>query len=58
MEFAGQISTAVRELGLHHPRATSSRFVTVTADVAVAEPASDARGAVEFLDELLDRVAE
>jgi diguanylate cyclase (GGDEF)-like protein len=57
-EFAEHISTAVRELGLHHPRATASRFVTVTSDVAVAEPASDSRSAADFLDELLDRVAE
>ena len=57
-EFAGHIATAVRELGLHHPRATSSRFVTVTSDVAVAEPASDQRTAGDFLDELLDRVSE
>ena len=57
-EFAGQIATAVRELGLHHPRATSSRFVTVAFEVAVAEPAGESRSAGEFLDELLDRVAE
>ena len=47
-----------RELGLHHPRATSSKFVTVTVDVAVAEPAGESRDAGDFLDELLDRVAE
>jgi diguanylate cyclase (GGDEF)-like protein len=57
-EFAGGISAAVRELGLHHPRATSSKFVTVTIDVAVAEPASESRDADAFLDELLNRVAE
>ena len=57
-EFAGRISTAVRELGLHHPRAAKSKFVTVTIDVAVAEPASEARSADAFLDELLDRVTQ
>jgi diguanylate cyclase (GGDEF)-like protein len=58
LEFAAQIATAVRELGLHHPRATSSRFVTVTFEVTVAEPSGESRSAAEFLDELLDRVAE
>ncbi|MEJ2274750.1 MAG: diguanylate cyclase [Woeseiaceae bacterium] len=57
-EFAAHISTAVRELGLHHPRATASRFVTVTSEVAVAEPAGDSRSAAEFLDQLLDRIAQ
>jgi len=57
-EFAGRISTAVRELGLHHPRASKSKFVTVTIDVAVAEPASESRKAETFLDDLLDRVTQ
>lgn len=57
-EFAGRISTAVRELGLHHPRAKSSRFVTVTIEVEVVEPARESQGAGRFLDALLDRVSE
>ena len=57
-DFAGRISTAVRELGLHHPRSTASKFVTVTFDVRVADAGSDPRGAREFLGELLDGVAE
>ena len=57
-EFAGRISTSVRELGLHHPRATRSKFVTVKIDVAVAEPSSESLGADAFLDELLNRVSE
>ena len=36
-EFAARISTAVRELGLHHPRSTSAKFVTVSFAVAVAD---------------------
>ena len=36
-EFAGRISTAVRELGLHHPRSTRSRFVTVSFEVAMSD---------------------
>ena len=57
-DFAGRISTAVRELGLHHPRSRASKFVTVTFDVRVADPGSEQRGAGDFLSELLDGVAE
>ena len=52
-DFAGRISTAVRELGLHHPRAASSKFVTVSHDVTVAQPNSESRSGGEFLAELL-----
>ncbi len=52
-EFAGKISTVVRELGLHHPRAKSSKFVTVTYDVSVAEVSVDKRDARKFLKDLL-----
>jgi len=57
-EFAARISTAVRELGLHHPRSSSSKFVTVTFDVTVADAANEKRSAAVFLDELLGTVAE
>lgn len=57
-EFAARIATDVRELGLHHPRSTASKFVTVTHDVAVADAASEAQSASEFLDNLLGRIAE
>jgi diguanylate cyclase (GGDEF)-like protein len=57
-EFASRIATAVRELGLHHPRATSSRFVTVEVDVKVADPAHESLDAGAYLDELLQRIAE
>jgi len=57
-DFANRISTAVRELGLHHPRSTSSKFVTVTFDVAVADTADEQRSAAEFLDGLLGTVSE
>jgi len=57
-EFAVLISTAVRELGLHHPRSTSSKFVTVSFDVSVADAASEERSADLFLDKLFGRVAE
>jgi diguanylate cyclase (GGDEF)-like protein len=57
-EFAARISTAVRELGLHHPRSSSSKFVTVSFEVAVADTANERRNANEFLDDLLGAVAE
>ena len=57
-DFAAKISTAVRELGLHHPRSSSSKFVTVSYDVTVAEVSADKRDAREFLAELLDTAAD
>jgi diguanylate cyclase (GGDEF)-like protein len=57
-EFAARISTTVRELGLHHPRSSTSRFVTVTYRVAAAQPFSDGREPQNFLDELLQAPAD
>ena len=57
-EFAGRIAMDVRELGLHHPRSTTGRFVTISYDVAVAEPAANKGDADAFLDALLDRVSQ
>ena len=57
-DFAGKIATAVRELGLHHPRSDSSKFVTVTYDVTVADVSADKRNARGFLTDLLDTAAE
>lgn len=57
-EFANLISTAVRDLGLHHPRSTSSKFVTVNSEVTVADAANEKQSAGEFLDALLDRVSQ
>ena len=57
-EFASRISAAVRELGLHHPRSTVSKFVTVSFEVAVSDNASPGQSASEFLDELLDRAGD
>lgn len=51
-DFAKKIALAVRELGLHHPRASESKFVTVTYDVSVADVSEDERNAREFLREL------
>ena len=52
-EFAGRISTAVRELGLHHPRSTVERFVTVSYSVLVANAGDDERDADGFLNDAL-----
>lgn len=56
-DFAGKISTAVRELGLHHPRSNSSKFVTVSYEVSVADIGAEKRNAQEFLTDLLDGAA-
>ena len=52
-EFAARITQAVRELGLHHPRSSVSRFVTMSYEVSVAEPFSDGREPGQFLAELI-----
>jgi len=57
-EFAERISTAVRELGLHHPRSKTAKFVTVDYDVAVADAGNEKRSAGKFLDELLGGVSK
>jgi len=57
-EFAGRISTAVRELGLHHPRSSASKFVTVSFDVTVIDAGREQDEASEFLDNLLEGVTE
>jgi diguanylate cyclase (GGDEF)-like protein len=53
-EFAGRIATAVRELGLHHPRSRVSRFVTVSSRVAVADPHKEGPKADRFLKRFLE----
>jgi len=52
-EFASGIVTAVRELGLHHPRSSSGRFVTVSYRVAVAKADQKTSSAEKFLKALL-----
>jgi len=57
-EFATRIAAAVRELGLHHPRSSVSKFVTVSFRVAVGragEANSSARG---FIDSLLSAATD
>jgi diguanylate cyclase (GGDEF)-like protein len=57
-EFASRISTAVRELGLHHPRSTVSKFVTVSFRVSVATATKGAASAEAFIEELLSGTAD
>ena len=57
-DFAARISTAVRELGLHHPRSRAGRFVTVSFRVGLVRAAEESRSAGEFLDELLGGFSE
>ncbi|MDJ0759735.1 MAG: diguanylate cyclase [Woeseiaceae bacterium] len=51
--FAERIADNVRELGLHHPKSSSARFVTVAFDIEVSTPANENRSADELLDDLI-----
>jgi len=53
VEFAERIATAVRELGLHHPRSKAGRFVTVTHRASVVQVDRSALKAATFLEKLL-----
>lgn len=57
-EFATRIATTVRELGLHHPRSTASKFVTVSFRIAVGKPAEEQRRAGNFMEDLLSDAAQ
>jgi len=57
-EFAARIATAVRELGLHHPRSTVSKFVTVSFRVGAGNAAEKGSTAEALLDDLLSGAAE
>ncbi len=57
-EFASRISAAVRELGLHHPRSTVSKFVTVSFRVSVATATKNSASAESFINELLSGVVD
>ncbi len=52
-DFAATISAAVRELGLHHPRSSESRFVTVSYKTMVCTAGTDMRSEIDFLDSVL-----
>lgn len=51
--FASTIVTAVRELGLHHPRSSTARFVTVRYTVTVEDVAQCDMSAQDFLNSVL-----
>ena len=52
-EFAEQISAAVRELGLHHPRSSHGRFVTVSHKVEAVTAGAGDDSAEGFLIRLM-----
>lgn len=51
--FALRISTSVRELGLHHPRSSASKFVTVSYRLGVSDAGESEQTAEAFLNDLL-----
>ena len=53
-DFAERIARAVRELGLHHPRSTSAKFVTVQYAIAVREADEKKLSAADFLAGVLN----
>ncbi len=52
-DFAAQISAAVRELGLHHPRSKESKFVTVSYKTNVVAAGEGKATEADFLQDVL-----
>jgi len=52
-QFAGRISAAVRELGLHHPRSSHERFVTVSFKARLIAAGSGKDSPETFLESVL-----
>jgi diguanylate cyclase (GGDEF)-like protein len=52
-DFAARISATVRELGLHHPRSSQDRFVTVSYRTMVMAAGEGDTTATEFLEKVL-----
>jgi diguanylate cyclase (GGDEF)-like protein len=52
-EFAHRIEHAVRELGLHHPRSSSSKYVTVSFEVAITTGGKGSANAGDFLQQVM-----
>ena len=52
-EFAARISAAVRELGLHHPRSSKAKYVTVSYRTRVMPAGEGKESADDFLDSVL-----
>lgn len=57
-EFATRISSAVRELGLHHPRSSVSKFVTVSFRIVVGATTGESKTAQALIDDLLSGSAD
>lgn len=57
-EFAERIAASVRELGLHHPRSSRDRFVTVSHRVVAATAGEGKASAEDFLARLTDDESE
>lgn len=53
VDFAAGISAAVRELGLHHPRSSESKFVTVSYKTIVRTAGADESTEVDFLESVI-----
>jgi diguanylate cyclase (GGDEF)-like protein len=53
LEFAERIGSAVRELGLHHPRSKTARFVTVSHRASVAQVDQSDQQSGDFLDSVV-----
>jgi diguanylate cyclase (GGDEF)-like protein len=53
-EFAAKISSSVRELGIHHPRAKAARFVTVSHRICVTPADGNEKNAEAFLKSMLE----
>jgi diguanylate cyclase (GGDEF)-like protein len=53
LAFADRISSAVRELGLHHPRSKAARFVTVSHRASVVQVDQSKQQSGGFLDSVV-----
>lgn len=53
MGFAERIVVAVRELGLHHPRAPKERFVTVSSAISTYAPAETELRPAQIFEQLM-----
>lgn len=58
LEFAERIAASVRDLGLHHPRSSVSKFVTVSFEVGMSTSAAEGTKPREFLATLLDKLTD
>ncbi len=53
MEFAENIAEAIRELGIHHPRSSVGRFMTVRHKVAAQQANKELASSEKFIQEML-----